>query len=122
VSDEPAGAAFPFGIDPRTGGMAVARGSAKLRGNLEHLVLTGVGERVMAREYGGGAGQMLQANINDGLLAVARHRITAAVIRYEPRVLPQEIDVAGRDAELLIRIEYVEAGDPSPRTTVVAVR
>ena len=116
-----AGAAFPFGIDPRTGGVAVSHGSAKLRQNLEHLVLTGAGERLMARDYGGGVGQILQANINDGLLAVARHRITGAIVRYEPRVLPQEIAVIGRGAELLIRIEYVEAGDPSVRTAVVAV-
>jgi uncharacterized protein len=121
VNGEPAGAAFPFGIDPRTGGVAVAHGSPKLRQNLEHLILTGVGERFMAREYGGGLGQMLQANINDGLLAVARHRITGAIVRYEPRVLPHDIAVIGRGAELLIRVEYVEAGDPSIRTAVVAV-
>jgi uncharacterized protein len=121
MNGEPSGPAFPFRIDPLTGRVATSAGSAKLRENLKHLLLTRIGERAMVREYGGGVLQLLHENVNDALVTVAQHQVGRAIVRFEPRVLPQEIAVVPRGAELFIRIEYVEAGTPGTQTTVVPV-
>jgi Bacteriophage baseplate protein W len=121
VNDEPAGPAFPFRIDPLTGRVATSAGPEKLRENLKHLLLTRIGERLMVREYGGGVTQLLHENVNDALVTVAQHQVGRAIIRFEPRVLPQAIAVVPRGAEVFIRVEYVEAGTPGTQTTVIPV-
>ncbi len=82
------GFAFPFRIDPRSGSVAATEGPEKLTENLERLLLARVGERLMLPDYGGGASALVQENINDGLIAVARIQIAAAILRYEPRRAP----------------------------------
>lgn len=113
------GFAFPFRIDPRSGGVAATEGAGKLQENLEHLLLSRVGERLMVRDYGGGVSQLLQENINDGLLAVARLQVSHAILRYEPRVLPQDVGVVGDGGSLWLRVQYVQAEDPGVQTTAI---
>ena len=115
------GFAFPFRIDARTGGVAITEGDAKLKENLKHLLLTRIGERVMLREYGGGVTQLLHENINDGLIGVARHQIGKSILRYEPRVLPQEVVVIPKDGELYLRVSYIQADLPGLQTTVIPI-
>ena len=50
--DDIAGPAFPFRIDPTTGGVAWAFGSDKLRQNIRLILGTRYGERPMLRDYG----------------------------------------------------------------------
>jgi phage baseplate assembly protein W len=121
MNGDPAGPAFPFRIDPLTGRVATSAGSAKLRDNLKHLLLTRIGERLMVREYGGGVTQLLHENVNDALVTVAQHQVGRAIVRFEPRVLPQDIAVVPRGAELFLRIEYAEPGTPGIQTTVIPV-
>jgi phage baseplate assembly protein W len=115
------GFAFPFRVDPRSGGVAITEGAEKLRENLKHLLLTRIGERVMAREYGGGVFQLLHENVNDGLVAVARHQISRAILRFEPRVLPQEVVLIPRDGELFLRVQYIQADMPGVQTMVIPI-
>lgn len=119
MNGEPTGPTFPFRIDPLTGRVAMSAGAAKLRENLKHLLLTGIGERLMVREYGGGVTQLLHENVNDALITVAQHQVGRAIIRFEPRVLPQQIAVVPRGAELFIRVDYVEADMPGTQTAVI---
>jgi phage baseplate assembly protein W len=121
MNGDPTGPAFPFRIDLLTGRVATSVGPEKLRENLKHLLLTRIGERLMVREYGGGITQLLHENVNDALVTVAQHQVGRAIIRFEPRVLPQEIAVVPRGAELFIRVEYAEAGTPGTQTTVIPV-
>ena len=121
VVPELRGVAFPFRIDPRSGGVATSAGAEKLDDNVEHLLLTRIGERTVARAYGGGASQFFQENVNDGLIAVARHALGRALLRFEPRVLPREIDVQARDGELVLLVTYVEAETPGVQTAVFPV-
>lgn len=115
------GFAFPFRIDPRSGGVAVTVGPPKLKENLKHLLLTRIGERLMVREYGGGVTQLLHENINDGLIAVARHQIARAIVRFEPRILPQEIAVIPRNGELFLRVTYIQAEMQGLQTATIPV-
>jgi phage baseplate assembly protein W len=113
------GLAFPFAIDPRTGAVATASGNDKLRQNLKHLLLTGIGERLMQRQYGGGVTQLLQENLNDGLIAVAKHQIARAVVTYEPRVMLQEITAIPGNGTLTLRMTYLQAGTPGLQTVAI---
>jgi phage baseplate assembly protein W len=115
------GAAFPFRIDPRSGGVATAEGAAKVKQNVEHLLLSRAGERVMLRDYGGGVTQLLQENINEGLVAVARLQIGGAMLRFEPRALPQEVRVVDREGELLLVVAYLQAGVPNIQSVAIAL-
>ena len=119
MNGEPTGPTFPFRIDPLTGRVAMSAGAAKLRENLKHLLLTGIGERLMVREYGGGVTQLLHENVNDAQITVAQHQLGRANIRFEPRVLPQQIAVVPRGAELFIRVDYVEADMSGTQTAVI---
>ncbi len=113
------GLSFPFRVDARSGGMAITEGPDKLKENLKHLLLTRIGERLMSREYGGGVTQLLHENINDGLIGVARHQITRAIIRYEPRILPQEVTVIPNEGQLFLRVIYIQADMPGLQSTVI---
>jgi len=116
------GISFPFRVDPRTGGIAVSAGADKLRENITHLLLTRIGERIMLREYGGGVTQLLQENINDGLIAVAQHQIAKAILRYEPRILPQEVTVAeGDQGQLLLRVVFLDAEQQGLQQTIIPI-
>jgi uncharacterized protein len=121
VLPELRGVAFPFRIDPGSGRVATSARSEKLEHNVEHLLLTRVGERTVARTYGGGATQFFQENINDGLIAVAQQQLSRALLRFEPRVLPQVVDVEFRDGELFLLVSYIESETPGVQTTVFPI-
>jgi phage baseplate assembly protein W len=110
--NQPRGFSFPFRIDPVGGGVGVTGGPDKLRENIKHLLLTRIGERPMLRDYGGGVTQLLHENVNDGLIAVAKHQIGRAIVRFEPRVLLQEVSVIPRNGELFLRVIYLQADQP----------
>jgi phage baseplate assembly protein W len=114
------GVAFPFRIDPRSGRVATSARADKLQDNVVHLLLTRIGERTVARGYGGGATQFFQQNVNDGLIGVARDQLSRALLRFEPRVLPQQIEVrSGDGGELLLVVTYIEAETPGVQTSVI---
>jgi phage baseplate assembly protein W len=121
MADQLRGTAFPFRIDPRSGAVATSAGAAKLEDNVEHLLLTRIGERTAVREYGGGVTQLFQENVNDALIEVARHQIARALLRFEPRVLPDEISLHPRDGELLLLVRYFEGETPAVQTTVIPI-
>lgn len=115
------GVAFPFRIDPGSGRVATSADAEKLEDNVEHLLLTRIGERTASRDYGGGVTQLFQENVNDGLIEVARHQISRALLRFEPRILPQEVSVRARGAELFVVVRYIQAVSPSVQTTVIPI-
>lgn len=110
MSDVIRGLSFPFRIT-EGGGVAEQRGGDKLKENIVQILLTGAGERVMRRDYGGGLRKLLHDPSNDALRAIVQHQIAKAVSRFEPRVLVQSIEVtARRDGgaeELWVSIAYV---------------
>jgi phage baseplate assembly protein W len=107
---EPSGFAFPFRVEPLTGGVAWAEGREKLRDNVMHLLQTNPGERAMRRDYGGGLRDLVQDPHDDVLVALAQHRISRALIDGEPRIQVQHVSIgAGTDdakATLVAEIAY----------------
>ena len=105
MDDEINGIAFPFRIS--TGGVAMESGPEKLKANLEQLLSTAIGERVMRRDYGGGLRQLLYDPNNDVLRAVVQHQIAKTVGQWEPRVEIQDLRVTQHDSELYIELLYL---------------
>lgn len=104
------GFAFPFRIDPATGGVQSLSDDDKLRANIVHIILTNLGERVMRRDYGGGLRALVQDPNDNALWAVIQHQIGKSVGLLEPRVLLQTLTLsqpAGDDATVNVDVRYV---------------
>jgi Bacteriophage baseplate protein W len=122
--DEPRGFAFPFRIDPSTGGVAASAGDRKLRDNLLLLLQVELGERLLRRDYGAGLGGLLQEPINTPFFALIRSQIARAVARYEPRVEIVELRVeASTDTgEVRADLTYLVRATRTPARASVALR
>jgi len=104
------GFAFPFRIDPATGGVQTLSDDDKLRANIVHIILTNFGERVMRRDYGGGLRALVQDPNDKAMWAVVQHRIGQSVGLLEPRVMLQTLTLsqpAGDDATVNVDVRYV---------------
>ena len=105
------GFAFPFRIDPATGGVAESTGSDKLKENLKQIILTGVGERVMRRSYGGGVWQVVHDPNNSALRAIVQHQVAKTITCWETRVVLQEVAVTQDKedaARLWVKVQYID--------------
>ncbi|MGE3620676.1 MAG: GPW/gp25 family protein [Acidimicrobiia bacterium] len=92
------GAAFPFRVDPATGGVATTRDDAKILQNVRILLATRLGERPMEREYGTRIPGLVQDPNDDATVDLAVLQARQAILRWEPRVIPSQITV-GRDPD-----------------------
>jgi uncharacterized protein len=103
------GIAFPFAFNPDTGGVATQNDDTKLQSNIVHLLMTGMGERVMRRTYGAGLRQLVQDPNNDALWAVVQHQTAKAIGLLEPRVLVQQLSASqsGDGATVVVSISYI---------------
>ncbi len=99
------GFAFPFRLDAG-GGLAETSGTDKLKQNIIHLLLTGIGERVMRRDYGGGLRELVHDPNNDALRAITQYQIARAIEQWEPRVQVQGVTIVQSDGELFIQLRY----------------
>ncbi len=115
------GFSLPFRIDPATGGVASANGPEKLKENLIHILLTGVGERVMRRDYGGGVRQLLHDPNNEALRAIIQHQIAKSVGRWEPRVQLQNVTVTQQEGTLVVELQYITRRTQQPGSLSVPV-
>lgn len=116
------GFSIPFRIDRATGGAAVQSASAeKLKENLIHILLTGVGERVMRRDYGGGVRQLGHDPNNEALKAIVQHQIARSIGRWEPRVELQSVAVTQQDGTLIADLQYVIRGTRQPESLSVPI-
>ena len=114
------GFSFPFRTDER-GGIAFSGGSEKLKENIKHLLLTGVGERVMRRDYGGGLRQLAHDPNNDALRAIMQHQVAKAISRWEPEARVQSVTVARRADGLSLEIIYSAARTMQPQSLSVPI-
>ena len=101
------GFSIPFRIDPVTGGVVTASGLEKIKENIVHILLTGVGERVMRRDYGGGIRQLVHDPNSDALRAIVQHQIAQSITQWEPRVMIQNVAIRQQGGTLIAEVHYV---------------
>lgn len=121
MSEDISGFSIPFRIDPASGRVTQESGPEKLKENLIHILLTGVGERVMRRDYGGGIRQLVHDPNDDALRAVVQHQIAKSIGQWEPRVLLQSVTVTQQNGTLITEIQYVIRRTQQPQSLSVPI-
>lgn len=104
------GWSFPPTFDNRNKGVVMTEGEDDIRGSLEILLGTRIGERVMRPGYGMSLDRLMFEGIDTALVATLEKDLEFAIALYEPRIkltelaVMQDQQVEGR---LLIVVEYV---------------
>lgn len=106
MKDTICGFSFPFRISA-SGGVALTRGPEKLKENVISILLTGAGERVMRRDYGGGLRQLVHDPNNDALRAIMQHQLAKTIEYWEPGVQVQSVTVTQDEGKLYVELLYV---------------
>jgi uncharacterized protein len=117
------GFAFPFRIDPATGGVQTQSDDDKLRANIVQIIMTNIGERVMRRGYGTSLRNLAQDPNNQVLWSIIQHQIGKSVGLLEPRVMLQQLTVssASDPATVLVNVRYVIRATQAARSLSVPV-
>lgn len=119
MSDEIHGFAFPFRIDPSTGGVAGARGGEKLRQNVRLILGTRIGERPMLRDFGTQLPSLVHDPNDSALADLALGQAREALLRWEPRILVTDSNVEQLEGELRLRLSYVQMSEPAASEMVL---
>jgi phage baseplate assembly protein W len=102
------GWAFPVGVAP-DGRMAEAAYEEDVRQAIRIILGTNPDERVMRPEFGAGLKALVFEPINTTLMELVRTRVRDALVRWEPRVDLDRVDVRTDPPEpnkLLIEVWY----------------
>jgi phage baseplate assembly protein W len=106
------GFAFPFRIDPNTGGVAVASGSEKIRQNVRIILATRIGERPMLRDFGSRLPSLVHDPNDDVLADIAQNHSRQALLQWEPRIVVTGAQVEQNEGELRLRLTYIHTTEP----------
>jgi hypothetical protein len=112
--DDVKGLAFPFRIDPATGGLGWTSGHDKLRQNVRVILSTRVGERPMLRDFGTRIPSLVHDPNDDVLADAVQTQAREALLQWEPRILitATRIERAEEDGELSLRLGYIHVSEP----------
>src|SRR2546428_4490131 len=101
------GWAFPVGIEP-AGDIALASDVEDIRQSIRIILGTSPGERVMRPDFGAGLYALVFEPINTTTMALARHHVEQALIRWEPRIdsITVKVTDEARLGRLMIDIGY----------------
>jgi len=100
------GAAYPFAIDPTTGGVAWATGTEKLRQNIQLILGTRWGERPMLREFGTQIQSLVHDPNDDVLAGLLQTQAQNALLQFEPRILVTQVQVTQTDGQAQMVLNY----------------
>jgi phage baseplate assembly protein W len=121
MSDEIRGFAFPFRIDPVSGGVAMLSGREKIKQNIRVVLSTRRGERPMLRQYGTQIPSLVH-NPNDEVLAdMVQTQARECLLQWEPRVLVMGSKVEQFEGELRLRLSYIHTNEPSQEDMIVPI-
>jgi phage baseplate assembly protein W len=119
--DDVQGAAFPFQVDPNSGGIAMSSGAAKIAANVRVIIATRIGERPMLRDFGTGVPGLVHDPNDEVLVDIASKQAVAALLRWEPRILVTGTSVEQDPdlGEFQMRIDYTRANEQVAATAVL---
>ncbi len=101
------GIAFPFRIDPATGGVSIATGHDKLRQNVRLLLGTRLGERPMQRDFGTRIPSLVHDPNDEVLADLLQNEARQALLQWEPRILITEMFLEQDSGEARLRLNYI---------------
>ena len=100
------GIAFPFGKNSTTFPAEVTDEDL-VKQSLIQIVTTARGERVMRPDFGSAAYSFVFENNNVLLAELMRDELTAAIAKFEPRVIVRGIVVERDESEVIVTINYI---------------
>lgn len=99
------GVGFPFRVVD--GGVRLSQGDQKLRENVRHLLAIRKGERVMRRNYGGGAQNAVHEANDKTRRLLLKHDLEEALREFLPQVeLAAPVEVTGSGSEIRAVLLY----------------
>ena len=110
--DNIAGPAFPFRIDPATGGVAWAFGVDKIRQNVRLILGTRVGERPTLRDFGSRLHALVHEPNDAAMADILQNQAQQALLQWEPRILAIQAQVEQSEDEVRMRIMYTHTTAP----------
>jgi phage baseplate assembly protein W len=116
------GAAHPFALTP-AGGVREAAGVALIEQSIRIILGTQHGERIMRPDFGADLASLAFAANTPATANLARHLVTAALARWEPRIEVLDVDVEGvvEEGTLVITVTYRVIGSPDVHDVVQPV-
>ncbi len=117
--DDISGFAFPFAIDPATGGVARASGGDKLKQNIKLILGTRAGERPMLRDFGTRIHSLVHNPNDDVISELLRTQAQNALLQYEPRVLVTQAAIVQNEGEVSMRLSYSFTTEPLADTLTI---
>ena len=99
---------FPFALDER-GEVALSDGELDIQEAIWMILSTAFGERLMHPDFGCGIHDLVFAPNNTGTAGLARFYVQDALVRWEPRIDVEEVEVQADPAQpelLLISVSY----------------
>lgn len=115
-----AGWAFPLGVDAR-GGIALARRDEELEQAMRLILATYPGERPMRPEFGSRVRDYVFRSATIDTAAELADEVEKALLRWEPRVIVQAVNVtvdAADRSRLYIDVSYIVKGTNDRRNLV----
>src|SRR5436305_14191710 len=105
------GIAFPFRIDPATGGVALASGSDKIRQNVRLILAIRIGERPMLRDFGTRIASLVHDPNDDVLSDLLQEQARQALLQWEPRILVTTTLVEQNEGEARLRMKFIHTNE-----------
>jgi uncharacterized protein len=102
------GWSYPFTLDER-GEVALSEGEVDIQEAIWMILSTAFGERLMHPDFGCGIHDLVFAPNNIGTAGLARFYVEDALVRWEPRIDVEEVEVQADPTEpelLLISVSY----------------
>lgn len=115
-----AGWAFPLGVDAR-GGIALARRDQELEQAIRLILATYPGERPMRPDFGSRLRDFVFRSATVDTAAELANEVEKALLRWEPRVIVESVNVTIDDFErnrLYIDVNYTVKGTNDRRNLV----
>jgi phage baseplate assembly protein W len=115
------GMGFPFQIDEKTGGIAWAQGSDKIRQNVRAILGTRYGERPLLRDFGTKVYALVH-DPNDAVLAdLLKNQVQESLLRFEPRILITDVQIEQDTdgGQIRLRLQYTLMTEPGSNEMLI---
>jgi uncharacterized protein len=113
------GPAYPFRIDPATGGVAWSEGADKVGENVRIILALRRGERPMNRNFGTGIHQLVHEPNDGGLSRLIARTAREALMSMEPRIVVLDVVIRQQEGELVMDLHYMHADRPQADVMVI---
>jgi phage baseplate assembly protein W len=104
------GVGWAFPVRPVNGSLSYARYEEDIEQAIQIILLTGQGERVMRRQFGGGMRELVFEPNSEATRARLAEEVRRSLVDWEPRIRLERAEVtAAEDAPnlALIHVDYV---------------